>query len=118
MSDTHLLVQTTCPDIESARELAATLLDLGLASCINLVPGIESHYNWEGERKSGTEILLLIKTAAQSYGALQNAITDNHPYELPEVIAVPINAGLPAYLQWVSDSVTTSTDPVTDTSQR
>jgi len=104
MTDTYLLVQTTCPDTDTARHLAKKLLDQKLAGCINLVDGIESHYNWEGERKSGTEVLMLIKTREALYPALEEAIVSGHPYELPEVIAVPVTAGLPGYLQWVSDS--------------
>jgi len=100
----HLLVQTTCPDLESARNLAKSLLDQKLAGCINMVSGIESHYNWEGKRKSGEEVLLLIKTRAELYPALESQIASGHPYELPEIIAVPLSTGLPAYLNWISDS--------------
>ena len=101
-----LLVQTTCPDTEMARELTKRLLDQGLASCINLIEGIESHYRWEGELKQGTETLMLIKTPAARYQALEAAILQNHPYELPEIIAVSLSAGLPAYLNWVATSST------------
>jgi len=102
--DTHILVQTTCPDLDCARDLAKSLLDQKLAGCINLVPGIESHYIWEGERKSGNEVLLLIKTRSDLFEPLQTHIKGVHPYELPEIIAVPVTDGLPAYLNWISES--------------
>ena len=99
-----LLVQTTCPDTETARELTKKLLVHRLASCINLIEGIESHYLWEGELKQGTETLMLIKAPAARYQALEASIIQNHPYELPEIIAVSLSGGLPAYLNWVATS--------------
>jgi len=97
-----LLVQTTCPNIASARKLTDRLLKERLATCINLIKDVESHYCWEGERKHGTETLLLIKAPALKYAALEAAIRQDHPYELPEIIAVSLTAGLPAYLNWVA----------------
>jgi periplasmic divalent cation tolerance protein len=97
-----LLVQTTCPDVETARQLTGQLLEQRLATCINLVNNVESHYSWEGKRKQGTETLMLIKAPALKYQALEAAILKDHPYELPEIIAVSLNAGLPAYLNWVA----------------
>ena len=99
-----LLVQTTCPDQETARNLAKKLLDQGLAGCINIIGGIESHYRWEGEYRQGQEALMLIKTAAETYPQLEMVITASHPYELPEIIAVPLSVGLPGYLEWVAGS--------------
>jgi len=99
-----LLVQTTCPDLESARGMARALLDLRLAGCINLINNIESHYRWEGETKQGEEVLMLIKTPADRYPALQQWVAENHPYELPEIIAVDVTTGLPAYLKWINES--------------
>ena len=97
-----LLVQTTCPDMTSARALTDRLLKARLATCINLVKDVESHYNWEGKRKQGSETLLLIKAPALNYAAREAAIRKDHPYELPEIIAVSLSAGLPAYLNWVA----------------
>ena len=102
-SDT-LLVMTTCPDAEHAETLAVHLIERQLAACINQLPGIRSVYRWEGELKSGSEVMLMIKTPADKWPALEAAIKAEHPYELPEIIAVPVTAGLPAYLNWISES--------------
>lgn len=101
---THLLVYCTCPDHEAAVELANNLVDEALAACINIVPGLTSIYHWRGKRETGTEELLMIKTTRKQYPALQARIEALHRYELPEVIAVPIQVGLPAYLNWVDES--------------
>ena len=103
-SHTYLLVYCTCPDHETARQLANTLVDEALAACINIVPGLTSIYRWKGKRETGTEELLMIKTTQDNYPALETRIKELHPYELPEVIAVPIQAGLPAYLNWVDET--------------
>jgi periplasmic divalent cation tolerance protein len=103
MDNTYLLVLTTCPDAEFAETLAAKLVDAGLAACVNIVPGIQSVYRWKGKRETGTERLLLIKTRAALYDRLEQAITASHPYELPEVIAVPIKNGLAGYLSWIGE---------------
>ena len=101
---THLLVYCTCPNHEVAVQLANSLVDEALAACINIVPGLTSIYHWQGKRETGSEELLMIKTTQEQYPALQARIEGLHPYELPEVIAVPIQAGLPAYLQWLDES--------------
>jgi len=97
----HVLVLNTCPDLATARALADHLVATRLAACVNIVPGIQSVYEWQGKVELGTECLLYIKTRRERYGALEQALRERHPYELPEIIAVPIEAGLPAYLQWV-----------------
>jgi periplasmic divalent cation tolerance protein len=102
--NSHLLVYCTCPDHEAAVRLANFLVDEALAACINIVPGLTSIYRWQGKRETGTEELLMIKTTREGYPALQARIETLHPYELPEVIAVPIQAGLPGYLDWVKTS--------------
>jgi periplasmic divalent cation tolerance protein len=101
-----LLVLTTCPDDEHAESLSISLIEQGLAGCINRVPGISSVYRWEGALKSGTEVLLLIKTAAGTWPALEAEILRQHPYELPEIIAVPISRGHQRYLDWIVASST------------
>jgi periplasmic divalent cation tolerance protein len=101
---THLLVYCTCPDHEAAVQLANTLVDEALAACINIVPGLTSIYHWRGKHETGSEELLMIKTTRKQYPALQARIEALHRYELPEVIAVPIHVGLPAYLNWVDES--------------
>ena len=96
-----LLVVTNLPDRASAEKLAALLIERRLAACVNLLAPCASLYRWRGEIQREEEHPLLIKTAQDRYGELEAAIRANHPYELPEVIAVPITLGLPAYLQWV-----------------
>ena len=104
MENSYLLVLTTCPDAEFAETLAATIVDGGLAACVNIVPGIRSIYRWKGKRESGSEQLLLIKTRAALYERLERAITEAHPYELPEVIAVTIKNGLAGYFSWIDEA--------------
>lgn len=96
-----LLVMTTMPDENSANALAEHLIEGGLAACVNIGSPATSVYRWEGQVKQDTERLLTIKTTVDHYAALENAIVERHPYELPEVIAVPITHGLSPYLAWV-----------------
>ncbi len=97
------LIFCTCPDQTCAEELATTLVDERLAACINVLPGIRSIYHWEGKRETADETLLLIKTHHRAYPELERRIRELHPYELPEIIAVPVENGLPAYLDWISE---------------
>lgn len=99
-----LLVLTTWPDAQGARQLAQTLLERRLAACINILPAMASLYTWQGRVTAGEEHQLFIKTTAARYDALQQAITERHPYAVAELIAVPIVQGLPAYLQWIDES--------------
>lgn len=96
-----LLVLTNLPDQASAQALATALVEERLAACVNLLAPCRSIYRWQGAIEDATEIPLLIKTTAQRYAALEAAIRARHPYELPEIIAVPIAHGLPDYLNWV-----------------
>lgn len=107
MSSAHYIVLNTCPDAETAERLARTLLDRKLAACINILPGVKSLYTWKGANESTEEFLLLIKTLSNAYQAVEQAILELHPYELPEIIAVPIGAGLPGYLAWVTENTDT-----------
>jgi periplasmic divalent cation tolerance protein len=96
-----LLVVTSLPDRESAENLAAMLVELRLAACVNILAPCASVYRWQGEIQHDQEHPLLIKTVHDRYAELEASIRANHPYELPEIIAVRIADGLPAYLQWV-----------------
>jgi periplasmic divalent cation tolerance protein len=96
-----LLVLTNLPDRESAEKLATALIEQRLAACVNVLAPCSSIYRWQGEIKRDEEHPLLIKTAEDRYAELEASIRANHPYELPEIIAVSISRGLPAYLQWV-----------------
>lgn len=100
MSD-KLLVITTLPDQAAAEQLAKRLVKAGLAACVNIGAPMTSIYRWDGDMQRGTEVMLTIKTTDQRYPRLEAAIVDGHPYELPELIAIPITAGLPGYLAWI-----------------
>jgi len=95
------IVFCTCPDTETASAIANALVDKKLAACVNILPGVRSVYRWQDKRETGDEWLLIIKSAVAVYAQLQAAILALHPYELPEIIAVPITTGLPAYLDWI-----------------
>jgi periplasmic divalent cation tolerance protein len=97
------LIFCTCPDLASAETLAHRLLNEKQVACVNIVPGLLSLYHWQGKIESAQEHLLLIKSDQQHYARIEQLIKQHHPYELPEVIAVAVTAGLPAYLQWVGD---------------
>jgi periplasmic divalent cation tolerance protein len=111
MDTPSLLVLTTLPDHAAARALAERLVAERLAACVNILAPCTSVYRWRGAVESATEVPLLIKTAAERYPALESALRAAHPYELPELIAVPVTQGLAAYLDWV----TASTSPNPDT---
>ena len=97
-----LLVLTNLPDAASAESLASTLIEQQLAACINILAPCHSVYRWQGKVERAEEVPLLIKTTPDRYPAVQAAILAQHPYELPEIIAVPVARGLPAYLDWVT----------------
>jgi periplasmic divalent cation tolerance protein len=101
-----LLVFTTYPDREAAMQAAAKLVQDKLAACVNVLPQMTSVYEWKGEAKVDTEHLLLIKTTAARFPALEAAIVAMHPYELPEIIAAPIARGLTGYLNWIDAQTT------------
>lgn len=100
MTDT-LLALTTCPDREVAGRIAATLVSEGLAACVNEIPGLTSTYVWQGQLHRDAEVLLLIKTTGNCLPAVEARLKTLHPYELPELIALPISGGSAAYLDWV-----------------
>ena len=100
-SPASLLVLNTCPDQETAKKLAKLLVEQKLAACVSLTAPLTSIYRWEGQVEQAEEIQLLIKTQRDCYPALEAAIQANHPYTVPEIIALPIETGLPAYLDWL-----------------
>jgi periplasmic divalent cation tolerance protein len=104
MADEHLLVLCTCPGNTVAAELATALIEQNLAGCVNRVTGLKSWYRWEGRLRQEDEVLLLIKTTRVRYPEVEAMVRRLHPYELPEVIAVPITGGSEAYLGWLSQS--------------
>jgi periplasmic divalent cation tolerance protein len=96
-----LLVLTTLPDSTSARTLAASLVEQRLAACVNILAPCSSVYRWQGKIEQAEEVPLLIKTTRDRYAALEAAIRAQHPYQLPELIAVRIEQGLAEYLAWI-----------------
>jgi periplasmic divalent cation tolerance protein len=97
----YQLILSTCPDHETASRIAEMLVNDHLAACVNILPGIQSAYQWKGKVEISNEVLLLIKSHRNRYTAIQTRIRQLHPYELPEIIAVPISQGLPEYLSWL-----------------
>ncbi|WP_457629311.1 divalent-cation tolerance protein CutA [Oceanithermus sp.] len=101
---THVAL-ITVPDEETARRIARALVEEGLAACVNLVPGLTSIYTWQGEMHEDAEWLLLAKTTAKAYPRLETRVSELHPYEVPEVLALPVERGLDRYLAWVQQNV-------------
>lgn len=101
MSTDYQIIFCTCPDKVTAEKIAHLLIENNLAACVNIVPNITSIYRWQGEVERADEVLLLIKARQDAYLALENVIKNHHPYELPEIIAVAIERGLPDYLHWI-----------------
>ncbi|WP_269533096.1 divalent-cation tolerance protein CutA [Chitinimonas sp. BJYL2] len=99
--DSVLVVLCTAPDEGVAEQLAGALIERRLAACVNLLAPARSLYRWEGKLEHATEIPMLIKTTHRAYPALENAIRELHPYQLPELLVLPVTQGLPAYLDWV-----------------
>ncbi|BEV13353.1 divalent-cation tolerance protein CutA [Herbaspirillum sp. DW155] len=98
-----LLVLANVPDLAVAERIADALVEQGLAACVNILAPASSVYRWQGKVQRDTEIPLLIKTTQARYQELEQAIVQRHPYDLPEIIALPITSGLPAYLAWMQD---------------
>ncbi len=105
MSDTVLLCYCTCPDAATSQAIAEALVGEALAACVNRLPGPVSTYRWQGKVVTESEELLLIKTTSGRFGAMRARLLALHPYEVPELIAMPVERSYPAYLDWVRASV-------------
>lgn len=97
-----ILVITNLPDRDAAATLARIIVGERLAACVNILAPCQSIYVWQGNVEEAEEVPVLIKTTAECYDRLESAIRRHHPYSVPEIIATPITAGLPAYLNWVA----------------
>ena len=106
--DKIIIAVTTCPSDEVARRIAEALVGERLAACVNRISGVQSTYIWKGEALTDSEVLLIIKTTEARFSALQVRLMDLHPYELPELVAIPVCAGAEKYLAWVADTVKSS----------
>ncbi len=104
-SDPVIVVFCTLPDTDSAGRIAGILVEERLAACVNVVPGLISVYRWDGAVQRDEEVLLLIKTTQAVYGQLEQRMRVLHPYELPEIIAVPIQTGQADYIQWIKNTL-------------
>jgi periplasmic divalent cation tolerance protein len=105
MTDQVIVALTTCPDEATARDLASTLVNERLATCVNRVTGITSTYFWDGRLQEDAEILLIIKTTAARLPQLEARLKTLHPYELPELVALEVTGGNERYLEWVRTGV-------------
>ena len=101
-----LMVLTNLPDRAAAEALAARLIERRVAACVNILSPCRSVFRWEGRVQREEEHPLLIKTTSERYPELERAICAGHPYELPEIVAVPIERGLPEYLRWLAEETT------------
>lgn len=96
-----LLVMTSLPDQDAAKALAKRLIDSHLAACVQLQPGVQSIYRWEGRICEEQEVVLVAKTTAQQWSTILSFIKQNHPYDIPEIIAQPITHSHADYARWV-----------------
>lgn len=100
-----ILVLATAPSEEMAAKLAKALVDEELAACGNILPGVRSIYRWKGKVEDEQEVILLLKTRADLFEALKERLVELHPYDCPEVLRLPVEAGHLPYLEWVRESV-------------
>jgi periplasmic divalent cation tolerance protein len=103
--DEVLLVLTNLPDRDSAQRIAHSLIESRAAACVNILAECTSVYRWNEKTETASEVPLLIKTTRAAYLRVEELIRSQHPYELPEIIAVSVVAGLPSYLQWVKQEI-------------
>lgn len=99
----YQLVFSTCPEAKTAETIARALVEDRLAACVNILSPLQSIYRWQGSVETAQEVLLLIKIRAADYARVEARICELHPYELPEVIGVPLSNGLPGYLAWLEN---------------
>jgi len=108
MSTDLQIVLCTVPDQETAEMIASALVSERLAACVNILPGVTSLYRWQGSVEQSEELLLIVKTRQAVWPMLEAQIQALHPYELPEIIAVPIKTGEAEYIQWLENSIPSS----------
>lgn len=98
-----MIVLCTFPDIQTAREIGSGIVAEGFAACVNLLPQVESIYLWKGQMHSENEVLAIFKLRADLFGTLEAALSERHPYEVPEIVGVAVDAVNGAYLEWVGN---------------
>ena len=104
MESQPLVVYCTCPNQATAGHIAETVVNERLAACVTIVPGLTSIYRWQGAIQRDEELLLIMKTCSTVYAGLEARLRELHPYEVPEIIALPIQAGSTTYLDWIADN--------------
>jgi periplasmic divalent cation tolerance protein len=104
MAEEILLALSTFPDAEIAHRISNQLVSERFAACANILPSVQSIYRWKGEIESGGETLVFFKVSEDRQSAFQDKLRSLHPYDVPEIIFVPVASGLPEYLQWVSEN--------------
>jgi len=103
MKEKYTVVYVTTPDEKTAKTIANKILEKKLAACVNIIPNINSIYRWKGKIEEDQEALMIIKTRRELFETLTKTIKEMHPYEVPEVIGIPIIEGYKAYLEWIKD---------------
>lgn len=106
MDEELLVVFITAGNLDEGRKIAAELVGQRLAACVNILPQIESLYRWQGEVCRDNEVMLVAKTTRERFQALETAVRGLHSYQVPEIIALPIERGFEPYLKWLQESVT------------
>lgn len=101
----HAVVLMTAPDAAAAERIARALVDERLAACVNILPGVRSVYRWEGKVEESSEVLLVAKTRASLFGKVEARVRALHPYDVPEIVALPLTDGSRPYLSWLDQSV-------------
>ncbi len=103
-----IFVYTTVADHDAANRLAELLVETRVAACVHMIPGIVSVYRWQGKVRRDDEVQLVIKSDAGRFDAIETLLRENHPYELPEIVAVRVDRGSRQYLNWIASEVSTS----------
>jgi periplasmic divalent cation tolerance protein len=103
----YFVVLSTCPDVETAARIGRSMVESATVACVNIVPGLRSIYRWDGAVQDEPEVLMIMKTTGSCLAAAREMLTNLHPYETPEVVALPVADGHDAYLRWVSSSTRT-----------
>lgn len=103
---TYIIVYCTCPDENSAQAIASKLIQAKIAACVSLIPAVRSYYWWQGKVEQACEVQLQIKSKKDCFEQITQLVRSIHPYEVPQIIAVPIEAGDKDYLTWIDNTVT------------
>ncbi len=105
-----IILMTTCPDAEFAENFAMRLVKMKLAACVNILPVMTSIYRWDNKVEKGSELQLLIKTTSNNFASIEKLIQTEHPYELAELLAIPVLSGSTNYLNWIRDNSCSTED--------